>query len=212
MSIACIRELPHGNGRGLGADPCGYRGSRALPGLTWGSSLWRRMWPCRSMTRYTGMPEITLGWMNSRRSANSAEAPGNCGFSSGNSYANNGRNGASPERPQDPLRTPATGPMAAGIGLWGAGLSRCGAIVIWGSLTAVPNPRSRVFSSGARSALSAAMAAILPSWAWPRRRRGGVAGRRDQWESALLRRLRAATNGRPRCCRRRRWRRAAGAA
>lgn len=38
--------------------------------------------PCLSMTRYTGMPEMTLGSMNSSWSTNSAEAPGNCGFSS----------------------------------------------------------------------------------------------------------------------------------
>lgn len=38
--------------------------------------------PCLSITRYTGIPEMTLGWMNSSWSTNSAEAPGNCGFSS----------------------------------------------------------------------------------------------------------------------------------
>lgn len=49
---------------------------------TWGSWEGLMMLPCLSITRYTGIPEMTLGWMNSRWSTNSAEAPGNCGFSS----------------------------------------------------------------------------------------------------------------------------------
>lgn len=50
--------------------------------FTWGSWDGLMMLPCLSMTRYTGIPEMTLGWMNSRWSTNSADAPGNCGFSS----------------------------------------------------------------------------------------------------------------------------------
>ncbi|XP_061200456.1 exosome complex component RRP46-like [Neopsephotus bourkii] len=102
--------------------------------------------------------------MNSRRSANSAEAPGNCGFSSGNSYGNNGRDGGGPKPPQNPLKT---SPKAADLRLSGHGLSRygaigTGAIAIWGSLTAVPKPRPRALRRRVRSNLSAA---ILPSWA-----------------------------------------------
>lgn len=57
--------------RGVGQADC-----------TWGSWEGLMMLPCLSITRYTGIPEMTLGWMNSRWSTNSAEAPGNCGFSS----------------------------------------------------------------------------------------------------------------------------------
>lgn len=49
---------------------------------TWGSWEGLMIFPCLSITRYTGIPEMTLGWMNSSWSTNSAEAPGNCGFSS----------------------------------------------------------------------------------------------------------------------------------
>lgn len=49
---------------------------------TWGSWEGLMIFPCLSMTRYIGIPEMTLGWMNSRLSTNSADAPGNCGFSS----------------------------------------------------------------------------------------------------------------------------------
>lgn len=75
--------------------------------LTWGSSLGLTMWPWRSMTRYTGIPEMTLGWMNSRRSANSAEAPGNCGFSSRDGKS---RCGVTPCHHRDPKATPPPPP------------------------------------------------------------------------------------------------------
>lgn len=59
-----------------------YRGCGGRADFTWGSWDGLMMLPCLSMTRYTGIPEMTLGSMNSRWSTNSADAPGNCGFSS----------------------------------------------------------------------------------------------------------------------------------
>lgn len=58
-----------------------YQGCRQAD-ITWGSWEGLMILPCLSITRYTGIPEMTLGWMNSSWSTNSAEAPGNCGFSS----------------------------------------------------------------------------------------------------------------------------------
>lgn len=82
------RRETHNRQINIGSTDC--RGLRGIFGnqehreadCTWGSWEGLMIFPCLSITRYTGIPEMTLGWMNSSWSTNSAEAPGNWGFSS----------------------------------------------------------------------------------------------------------------------------------